>query len=1159
MKKMATTTTTTKKKKKEESKGRGLVDVVFSWSINDVMNKKLYSDKVKQIPETFISTTHYMQSFIYPLIEETHADLLSNMKTLSRAPVCEVFDVKISKDYKPPKELYYEISLKQMGQNEQKEGSYEPEFGDLIALTDVRPKCIDDLNRPKRPYLLALIQGMKDEGSFRLPILSSKPIEFEKQGNKKGKKGDKLFAVYLTNLTTNIRIWKALNPDPVASNMNIIRSVFQVDPSVGGNCTLCSDEKTRGASELYSSAAIRNFGLDKSQETAVLNCIATKDCHHQNTVKLIWGPPGTGKTKTVASLLFALLQMKCRTLTCAPTNVAVLGVTKRLMTLVRPTSECDTYGLGDIVLFGNGERMKIDDYEELFDVFLDYRISALSYCLAPLSGWKGSTKSMIQLLEDPNNQYQLYLNKEKEKGENDDDDDEEHDSDEEGERNQGLFINMNASGSKAKVHKIENQGLKDSKQKFFKKVIAQTLKENKKKKPKDKAASQKFKHHKEEKNVAYSKKNKIEKGDRVETILTFDEFFLKELNSIGDRLIFCITSLYTHVPTSFIQIEVAKDMIRICNMLQALGTLVRNVAAANNGLRDILYGIQTAEKRIRHFNELRVTRMECLVKLKHLQEKICLPNLTEYYEIRSFCLKSACLVFCTVSSSSKLHTDGMAPLELLVIDEAAQLKECESTIPLQLPGLRHAILIGDEKQLPAMVQSKICEKAGFGRSLFERLVMFGHSKHLLNVQYRMHPSISLFPNRVFYGKKIMDGPNVKSVAYKKRFLEGSIFGSYSFIDINNGKEQIDDRHSTKNLVEVYVIAEIVSNLHKQSLVSKQKVRVGCISPYKAQVFAIQEKLGNTYSTDTDSDFSVNVRSVDGFQGGEEDVIIISTVRCNGNGSIGFLSNHQRTNVALTRARHCLWILGNSATLVNSGSVWKKLVLDAKSRGCFYNAKDDKNLVQAISSALIELGQSDNLLNTDSVLFKTARWKVCFSDEFSKSFARIQDSDIRKEVVSLLVRLSSGWRHPQSNTIINEICGISSVLLERYDVKGLLKLIWTIDIQRDNSIDIQVIKVWDICPGSEIPKLAKRLNNIFGKYAPNTLNRCKCKQMEGNFAVPIAWLAESSSVTRTDPTGDDLVSKLTAMNLEDEPGPSTRNCSNTRNNRKNRKERKKRPS
>ena len=72
----------------------------------------------------------------------------------------------------------------------------------------------------------------------------------------------------------------------------------------------------------------------------------------------------------------------------------------------------------------------------------------------------------------------------------------------------------------------------------------------------------------------------------------------------------------------------------------------------------------------------------------------------------SHSLQNSCLIFCTVSSSAKVH-EVKTDLELLVIDEAAQLKECESTIPLQLPGLRHAILIGDERQLPAMVKSKV--------------------------------------------------------------------------------------------------------------------------------------------------------------------------------------------------------------------------------------------------------------------------------------------------------------------------------------------------------------------------------------------------------------------------------------------------------------------
>jgi superfamily I DNA and/or RNA helicase len=82
--------------------------------------------------------------------------------------------------------------------------------------------------------------------------------------------------------------------------------------------------------------------------------------------------------------------------------------------------------------------------------------------------------------------------------------------------------------------------------------------------------------------------------------------------------------------------------------------------------------------------------------------------------------------------------------------------------------------------------------------------------------------------------------------------------------------------------------------------SEQKLSIGVISPYAAQVVAIQEKLGRKY--DNLDGFAVKVKSVDGFQGGEEDIIIISTVRCNNYGSIGFVSNRQRTNAALTRAR-----------------------------------------------------------------------------------------------------------------------------------------------------------------------------------------------------------------------------------------------------------------
>ncbi|KAH0685301.1 hypothetical protein KY284_015854 [Solanum tuberosum] len=254
------------------------------------------------------------------------------------------------------------------------ERKYKPVNGDLIALSDVLPRRIDDLNRRKISYLIGIVNGIEDEDSYRIHIQSSKPISFQKQGNAKGEKRDKLFVVYLSNLTTNLRIWAALNPNMEHANLNFIKTaenyieyvivvVFMrlyflyfvpISSSDEVDCSLCSSTESKTNALSNSSAIIQSFGLDGAQQEVVLSCIATKECVCQSTIKLIWGPPGTGKTKTVASLLYVLLKMKCRTLTCAPTNIVVLGVTKRLMQHVRDGLEFDTYGLGDIILpFGS--------------------------------------------------------------------------------------------------------------------------------------------------------------------------------------------------------------------------------------------------------------------------------------------------------------------------------------------------------------------------------------------------------------------------------------------------------------------------------------------------------------------------------------------------------------------------------------------------------------------------------------------------------------------------------------------------------------------------------------------------------------------------------------------------------------------------------------
>ncbi|KAJ6396570.1 hypothetical protein OIU77_021576 [Salix suchowensis] len=1076
--------------------GRSLVDEVLSWSIPDVLNQDLYRNQVKKIPETFMSTTHYMNSFIPALIEETHADLCSNMTMVSQAPAREISSLDQAKEHKHPKDMFYKICFEKIRNNglpnmtmvsqaptweisslekakEHKppkdlngEGIYDPGVGDLLALTDVRPKDIADLNRPGFNYLLAYVhrlhkaQENDDNDKYDiLSILTSKPIEFELEDQKNKKKSKiagkgmrknmkaNVFVVYLVNMMTNIRIWRSLNSELEGGNMNIIQNVLQTSSADGQDCSHCLSEVNRSAALSGMEETITSYSdLNGSQRAAIVSCIGLSECRHQSTVKLIWGPPGTGKTKTVGLLLFSLLKLKCRTLTCAPTNIAVMEVTSRLLSLVKDSLEYKTYGLGDIVLSGNGKRMKISENDHLEDIFLDNRVEALYRCFNPSTGWKHTLDSLINLLEDPEHRYRRYVESMRE-------------NNEEGEREvqeAGRIEIEGINNNKEKDEAVNDQNKKGrNSRKILKNALLQAVKDNK-------------------------KKGKTETKD-----------------------------LYTHLPTSIISLEVVKNMTRALDSLSRFKPLLNSVSVGDEGLKQVLNDFENEESGASRFSRFACMRNDCVQKLNSLPRKFDVPDIfdVESKAARNFCLGNACLVFCTASGSANLHTEGATPISLLVVDEAAQLKECESTIALQLSGLRHAVLIGDERQLPAMVQSKISEEAEFGRSLFERLVILEHEKHLLNTQYRMHPSISLFPNKEFYDRRIQDSSSVKERNYQKQFLQGKMYGPYSFINVAVGKEQSNYGRSKKNLVEVAVVSAIVASLFKESKRTRKRMSIGVISPYKAQVHAIQDKIGNTYNTY--SDFSVKVRSVDGFQGSEEDVIIISTVRCNASGSVGFLSNRQRANVALTRARYCLWILGNGATLVNSHTIWKKLVTDAKKRRCFYNADEDTSLSKVMMDASLELGQLDELFNANSLLFSNARWKFCFSNNFRKSIMKVKIK-ARQEVITLLVKLSSGWRQSPEEKNIIVPHGTSSELLENYRVNDKLSLIWTVDIVKEKKNDTQILKVWDVLPLPDSSKLARGLDDILGNYTVSKMNLCKQKCIEGNLVVPLRWSTRSGA-------------------------------------------------
>ncbi|KAL1198953.1 putative helicase MAGATAMA 3 [Cardamine amara subsp. amara] len=847
----------------ERKEKKSLVSEIFSWSINGIFNKDIInSEEIKTIPDRFRSVDEYLNCFVSPLLEETRTELFSSLKSLSKAPIFYISSMEARTMELPSRRSNnFNISLMSVAQ-----GNYEPKCRDLIALTEAATPRLNSL-------ILAYVFSVKEDG-LQISVRSSTSVSIDEGLSFRS-------GVFLMSLTTNTRIWKALHNN--GANLSLIKSVLQANtadteqpvfPRRWGTSNVCDN-------------IISSTNLNSSQESAILSCLETRNLRDKTSVKLIWGPPGTGKTKTVATLLFALLNLRCKTVVCAPTNTAVVEVASRLLALFKESSssEHSMYGLGDIVLVGNRERMGLDKRnDDLLDVFLDHRVSKL---FSPLTRWERSLESVINFLENAESSYKKYL----------------------------LLSE--------KKKKEENKSILTTFGEFVMKMFRGSNEDLEK-----------------------------EASKKKEKILTFGEFVNQKFHDHGlseamEKVQKDMVDLYTHLPKSFISSNDVKNMI-----------------AARQALRRARSFLKEKEESFTFDCFLC-----CLQLLRLLPKRFKIPALLENEDRRNFCLQNAKIIFCTASAAAEMTAERTGSVEMLVVDEAAQLEECESVATLQLQGLRCVVLIGDELQLPAMVQSEICEKAKYGRSLFERLVLLGYKKHLLNVQYRMHPSISRFPNIEFYDGKIFDAPNVKEI---KRFLRGNMFGSFSFINVGLGKEEFGDGHSPKNMVEVAVVCEILSNLLKVSSETKTKMSVGVISPYKGQIKAIQERIGDEYSSISDQLFTLNVRSVDGFQGGEEDIIIISTVRSNGNGSVGFLSNHQRANVALTRARHCLWVIGNETTLALSGSIWTKLIRDAKRRGCFYQAIDEKNLRDAMNDALLKVDMTDVYSSFRSLSIRKAR-------------------------------------------------------------------------------------------------------------------------------------------------------------------------------------------
>ncbi len=248
--------------------------------------------------------------------------------------------------------------------------------------------------------------------------------------------------------------------------------------------------------------------------------------------------------------------------------------------------------------------------------------------------------------------------------------------------------------------------------------------------------------------------------------------------------------------------------------------------------------------------------------------------------------------------------------DLAVIDEAAQATEPPCWIPLLRS--RRLVLAGDHCQLPPTVRSSEALKAGFHVSLMERLVENSHATNSrrLTTQYRMHDQIMRFSSEEFYesslvaaesvrGHLLSDLPNVTANALTRTAVQ--------FIDTagSNCEERAEsDGSSRDNPGEGEHVVRVVGELLSAGVRASD---VAVISPYAAQVRLLRELL---------PDARLEIDTVDGFQGREKEAVVISLVRSNTTGELGFLTDTRRMNVALTRARRKLIVLGDSSTLAN---------------------------------------------------------------------------------------------------------------------------------------------------------------------------------------------------------------------------------------------------
>ncbi|PVH14378.1 uncharacterized protein CXQ87_002511 [Candidozyma duobushaemuli] len=321
-------------------------------------------------------------------------------------------------------------------------------------------------------------------------------------------------------------------------------------------------------------------------------------------------------------------------------------------------------------------------------------------------------------------------------------------------------------------------------------------------------------------------------------------------------------------------------------------------------------------------------------KLSEGKEKLIL-NTTR--KIETDIIQNAEVVCCTCVGAGDFRLNGFN-FRSVLIDESTQATEPEVLIPI-VKGAKQVILVGDHQQLGPVIIDKKAGEAGLKQSLFERLIALGHSPIRLEVQYRMNPALSEFSSNMFYEGSLQNGVNSAERAWRGSTFPWPVPDCPMMFWANYGKEEISGSGiSYLNRVEAMNVEKIITRLFKDGVRPEQ---IGVVTPYEGQrAYIVQYMSINSSLVDRRAQYAdVEVASVDAFQGREKDFIILSCVRANEDRAIGFLKDPRRMNVALTRAKYGLVILGNPRSL-SKDNLWNYLLIHFRERGCLVDGPLD---------------------------------------------------------------------------------------------------------------------------------------------------------------------------------------------------------------------------